>query len=246
MTIYHTTNYSQFKIAKENREIRGQKILNSIRIKNLLPEKPILVTPEMQVLDGQHRLWAAQQLQLPIYYTISREEIGLQDLARLNIQRPWGMTDYLNLYKHQNPNYSFLDEILTKYNLDLYLSFVIKSLGYGIDCGEDFRKGTYKLKDTREKLEMRMEKVFECYQTFSKVFKSPRIVNADILAALWWTVDCLYYNHDKFIKKIKSSHYKDDFRAALEYRKRPRIQEEFKKIILKGESKEFQSRFSDQ
>lgn len=60
MDIYQTRDYSQFKISKRNRAVVGKQIVKSIIEKNLLPEKPILVTSDMHVLDGQHRLWAAE------------------------------------------------------------------------------------------------------------------------------------------------------------------------------------------
>lgn len=66
-----TKDYNIFKKHPNNREIfhaNLEKIKRSIQIKNLLEYRPIIVDKKMQVIDGQHRLEAARQLGVPIYY----------------------------------------------------------------------------------------------------------------------------------------------------------------------------------
>lgn len=92
-----TKDYSIFKILGENRQINERNlnnIIQSMRIKNLLHIEPIKVNKDMGVIDGQHRLMAAQILGLEVVYTIESDlEVG--DISLLNIQKDWSNEDYL-------------------------------------------------------------------------------------------------------------------------------------------------------
>ena len=71
MSIQHTTNYNQFKLVQFNREKSAHhisQIKKKIKENNLLHLHPILVNLKGEVIDGQHRLQAAQELEVPIYY----------------------------------------------------------------------------------------------------------------------------------------------------------------------------------
>jgi hypothetical protein len=68
--IYKTTDYDIFKTLAENRPISVKqvgKLVREIQRKNMLHIKPIDVTADMEVVDGQHRLAAARELGVPIY-----------------------------------------------------------------------------------------------------------------------------------------------------------------------------------
>jgi hypothetical protein len=68
-TIHKTTDYDQFKFLESQRNVtRTSAVLESIKQKNMLDLKPIICNKEKYVLDGQHRLLAAKQLRVPIYY----------------------------------------------------------------------------------------------------------------------------------------------------------------------------------
>ena len=72
-TIYKTTDYSQFKFLPGNRKIAGNILIESILEKNKLATHPIVVSKDMFVIDGQHRLDAASSLGIPIYYIIDED-----------------------------------------------------------------------------------------------------------------------------------------------------------------------------
>ena len=96
-----TKNYSMFKIIEENRKIDPlnlKKIVTSIQSKNLLHLRPILVSKDFEIFDGQHRLEAAKQLGIEIYYDI-KENLEVDDIYALNsAQKNWTSEDYLNFY----------------------------------------------------------------------------------------------------------------------------------------------------
>jgi len=101
--IYKTDDLSKFTFKPENRDIEPDnlnKIRASLRIRNLLELKPLLVNEKMQVIDGQHRLVAARELGLPVWYTIQKEE-NPEDIFLLQTQKTWSRVDYLKYYAHK-------------------------------------------------------------------------------------------------------------------------------------------------
>lgn len=116
--IYKTTNYDQFIINEANRPIKDRRVrqlAEAIEKKNLLDEYPIDVTDRMEVMDGQHRLAAAELLKLPIYYRFT--ELTIVDTREAGrLREKWGLGDYLHHYcKLQHPEYIKLQEFLDKY-----------------------------------------------------------------------------------------------------------------------------------
>lgn len=104
-----TSDYSIFKLLDYNRGLdipNLDRIVASLKIKNMLHLRPILVRSDMAVLDGQHRLEAAKKLGVEIFYQI-QEEAEDEDIILLNAnQKGWETADYLNHYaKKGNPNY---------------------------------------------------------------------------------------------------------------------------------------------
>ena len=74
--IQRTTTLDKFKLKKGNRfinEAHVKALIDSIKKHNLLHLQPIIVDTNMNVIDGQHRLKAAERLQVPIYYVIAAD-----------------------------------------------------------------------------------------------------------------------------------------------------------------------------
>jgi hypothetical protein len=101
MTIQTTTNYKLFKSITSNREIdKGhvKKLAASILRKNLLFIRPIIVNTAMEIIDGQHRLAACQQLRQPVSYVVA-EGLTKDDIAILNTaQKNWTSLDFITFY----------------------------------------------------------------------------------------------------------------------------------------------------
>lgn len=97
--VYITTDYNQFKILTDNREV------NQIHVKRLVESFnemhlvcPIIVNEKMEVIDGQHRLQASIETGLPIYY-IQVPGYGIKEVQRLNAnQKNWTKLDFLEMY----------------------------------------------------------------------------------------------------------------------------------------------------
>jgi hypothetical protein len=137
-----TEDLSIFKKAEGNRDIDPanlKKIVNSIKINNMLELRPLTVNKNMEVLDGQHRLEAAKVLGLPVYYEINVDATP-EDMILLNTaQKGWSMDDYVKFYASRgDENYIRVLDLAKKY--DCSAASIISLSGKGYSTGEGTRR----------------------------------------------------------------------------------------------------------
>lgn len=113
-----TKDYSIFREFSSNREIDQKhvnQLVRSIEKHNLLKVNPIVVDKQMRVIDGQHRLAAAQILDVEIYYI--QDEINRKDISLLNSnQKNWSAMDYINFYTVEKvPAYMKFSNLVNNY-----------------------------------------------------------------------------------------------------------------------------------
>jgi hypothetical protein len=110
MHIQKTLDYSIFKKEKRNRPISQanvEKLMYSLLENNLMESKPVLVSKEMIVIDGQHRLAAAKALNMPIYYCVIEHD-HMEAIQLLNsAQKQWTAEDFFHFH-NELPNAIFL------------------------------------------------------------------------------------------------------------------------------------------
>lgn len=104
-SIRKTFNYGKFGFREHNRHTSRQSVET---IKKSFIQKqlaiPIIVDENYLIADGQNRYFAAQGLNLPIYYTII-EGITKEDIIRLNLHSSkWTNSDWLTYYLTVNEN----------------------------------------------------------------------------------------------------------------------------------------------
>lgn len=150
--IESTRNYQQFNVLTYNRPILTANLENikkSVELNNLLPINPIIVDKDMNVIDGQHRLEAARQLGIDIYYIVS-DNIAPEDMISLNAaMRQWLLSDYANFYAGMgNPHYKSLITFCEKYEISFSLGILL--LGNSAytqhemkSMREEFKKGEF-------------------------------------------------------------------------------------------------------
>ena len=72
LVIYETNDYEKFKLLGLNRPLTDNHSLEQvIKENNLLKYNAMIVTPDFEVLDGQHRLEICKKLGMPIFYIIN-------------------------------------------------------------------------------------------------------------------------------------------------------------------------------
>jgi len=164
-----TINYSLFKFRKDNRAINNthlEKLIFSIKTKNLLSVTPILVNEEFEVIDGQHRLLAAKALKVEVYYIVEKSITG-KDIPRLNISKSWSSEDFLKHYlAEEHPEYKKLKDFMIKNELTLHIAIDMTSKGSCHKKNNDFKNGTYRFlyKEGDEILEI-------CHETIDYIKK---------------------------------------------------------------------------
>ena len=97
--IHVTTNYRQFKILHGNRKMSSGHV--SALIKSMTEKYipvPIIVNQHNEIIDGQHRFQAIENLGLPLHYIVM-DDLGLPDVQRLNARnKNWTLDDHLDSY----------------------------------------------------------------------------------------------------------------------------------------------------
>ncbi|MGI4735038.1 MAG: CHC2 zinc finger domain-containing protein [Janthinobacterium lividum] len=145
---FQTTDYDMFHLLPENRPVdlgHVRKLVAMITKSNLLHVKPLDVTTTMGVIDGQHRLAAARQLGLPVYYKIG-QQLTQADITTLNVaQRNWQGTDYLHYWTVKGKtDYVALTAFMKRHSK---LSFSNAKMMLGVSTksnAEEFRAGQWK------------------------------------------------------------------------------------------------------
>lgn len=148
-----TKNYDAFRLLETNREIKPgyvKKIKNSILEKNLLAYNPIIVNKDMIVIDGQHRLEAARQLDTEIYYVIAKFA-NAKDVRNLNSsQSRWTMEDFVKSFAKTNPDYQYLWDFSQSNSLPLSVASLILSNFTSSGSSASIRNGNFKVKNTKQ------------------------------------------------------------------------------------------------
>ena len=96
MHLKSTRTYSIFNKVIGNRNLDPK---NLKRIKESINEiglqMPILVNQNKSIIDGQHRLQAAKELEIPITYIVSKDSCE-QNIDQLQISKKWTALDFCN------------------------------------------------------------------------------------------------------------------------------------------------------
>lgn len=148
-TIQSTTNYGMFQLMKGNRAVDYNHVKRLKRSMekdpHLFASNPIQVNENNYIIDGQHRRQAAQELGVPVYYTVSIG-ISLDDTRVLNItQKRWTLLDFAQSFADSGrEDYR---QFLTAYRQfpNLAPSIIVMCLqgGHRANGSVDFRRGEF-------------------------------------------------------------------------------------------------------
>ena len=86
--VLYEKNYTKFTLFDNNREINEthvEELIASMRKSGQL--MPVVVTPEKEVIDGQHRLKACEKLGIPVSYVVNSSGNSKQ-IAVMNSRLP--------------------------------------------------------------------------------------------------------------------------------------------------------------
>jgi hypothetical protein len=147
-----TKDYAIFKTVEGNRPINPKHVETlkaAIQQSNLLDICPIVVDKDFAVIDGQHRLAAAKELGIPVWY---RQDISLDiaSLITLNAnQQKWTAGDYVNYYAARgNPDYLRFKRCMMAINVDVRALLATISRLVGGSFYRHLKSGTFKFSET--------------------------------------------------------------------------------------------------
>lgn len=178
MEIKSTKNYKQFEFVQSNRDIDEahlKRLKEAIMEKNMLSLTPIIVNQKMEVIDGQHRLKAAEQLGVEIYYLMDTG-IGESEMSALNaIKKNWKLEDYLNHYMIVGkPEYKKVGAFVRSHsNIPLSAAILLLGADYG-GLTKDFRRGAFVVAnlDDANQISKEIEKLSELGSSIGKFIYS--------------------------------------------------------------------------
>lgn len=155
LRIQATKAYAQFTILDANRAIDPKhvdKLKRSIEAEDLLHAYPIVCCAEkgkLVVLDGQHRLRAAEQLGWAIHYLVSPVMTPRHMAAVNNAPRSWRLKDYARYFGAENADYGAAVAFAEAHEINLSDAFNLLAhdggLGGGGGPAAAWKRGTYKI-----------------------------------------------------------------------------------------------------
>lgn len=154
-------DYKKLSFLKENRPIdRNQvnKLKASIQETGYWDECPIIVDKDMNIIDGQHRFTACQEMGIPIKYIVSKT-MDINTLAVINTtQKNWNIGDFVNFYAHQdNVSYIMLQAFVkeNKINPSIAIMLIKNAVSGGSDSAiiksGNFTVTQKEIKDAQER-----------------------------------------------------------------------------------------------
>lgn len=250
--IEQTKNYQMFKFDKSNRPVDQRHLsmlTDAIRNRNLLKEFPILVTADHVIIDGQHRLRAAEKLNVPIFYVVTKNMTAKDAASVNNVTERWSNSDWLHSWIAQgNQEYVKFSKFLQRYPwITQSVAMNLVSYGDRTQLASKFKNGTFVCND----LEF-AEKVlcgvldFKPHTTFYRQ------------AAFVGAVACLFehaaYDHNRMMARLEYSSrkmvkcadvqgYLDMFEDIYNYRTREGFRAEFRVLHANSTKRDPARRF---
>lgn len=124
-----TRDYNKFKFSKNNREIKHssvEKLKASMKEHGFISGRPVLVTSDNIVIDGQHRLIAAKELDIEMHYEVIDGDYMKKMIELNSTQTNWTLTDYIKSYASLNIEcYRKLLRFQEKYKLGMSVSIAL-------------------------------------------------------------------------------------------------------------------------
>lgn len=150
--ILSTTDYGIFNKLLGNREYnKGLLVVLEESILNdgdYLRFNPILVNEKMEVIDGQHRLKKAEDLEKPIFYIIGHG-LTLRHAQIFNSRkRGWVAKDFLQSYLAEGKrDYQILDDFCKEYKFSIAIGVKFLTHSRNQEGMRLFREGKLYVKD---------------------------------------------------------------------------------------------------
>ena len=152
-----SSNYKMFSFLDYNRELNkkhiGQLVASFVQYGQI---QPIVCNKKLQVIDGQHRFKACQELGLPVFYIINQKATTKIISVINNTQKGWNHDDYIRHFSHSShPNnleYRKVAKFKKDHNLPYAVIFLlcraeVNKVRESNTSSDGFKDGTFKAQD---------------------------------------------------------------------------------------------------
>ena len=203
-TIRKSQDYDSFKTVLGNRTVRPAHVKKLKLAIQSDPESikynPILVNEKSEIIDGQHRKAAIEQLGLPVYY-VTVEGLILEDVQKLNsVAKQWQPIDYAEAFKQLgNKNYEYYVELKKGQYKELGLNHDSLMRYLALDnpiTSQSFNEGKLKVDNFDETLKLlqQLHEIGEFYPRYN--------IRSFALAYLRFARE-ERYDHKRMVKQMK-------------------------------------------
>jgi hypothetical protein len=210
--IYWTKNYDVFIFLDGNRYPRTQadfshikELKSSIELNGWWKTSHIIVNKNMQVMDGQYRIWALKELlnETGISYNIGfviDNSITLREVQIMNsTSRKWTYIDFASSYsKSGNKSYQFILEMYESFKFPFNAILTLINNGEFANNYKEFKDGKIVISPNQK------EKIFfyaTCIEKLSDIF--PQYKTGKFISALTFFLGKDKFNFDEFLHKVK-------------------------------------------
>ena len=207
-TLQFTKDYDKFVFTEDNRdterahirELKGSLERNGFLKSKAISVKHIPGSSKLRVIDGQHRLLAAKELGINVWYKIDND-IAEDALPDLQIAKKWLPKDYLKHFVAKGKaEYAKLAEICDMFP-GVSISSVVLLLRGGINeesYMNDFRAGVVKLTHLKQAVE-----ALELAEELNKSYKHAWLHGRTFLSAFIQILALPGYDHKIMLGKLK-------------------------------------------
>lgn len=201
-TVFLEDDYSKFKQLQGNRVVepsRVKKIIKSIKSVGLI-ECPIVCNEKMEVIDGQGRLAACQQLGLPVPYMVI-EGLEIETCRAMNIhQENWGLIDYIRSFADKgSESFARLLFFTEESGFSLSTSLSIATAKCPRSISEEVKSGS--LEFTEEDLDKAIN-IAEYLHRFDDIRTNRR---AELYKAIQTIIEIPEVDNERLVAKIHQS-----------------------------------------
>lgn len=214
-TIHSTSDYSQFKVMEGNRNVSRVHVKELQRLMidngNLTNNFPIIVNKNFEVLDGQHRLQALQELGWEVAYVI-------EDGATINMVRAinlgnknWNWRDIAESYETLgNHEYGWFLRYLDRHGLSFSIAMRFCDLNAGRNVSSsDYYQGYLFIAD-----KTKAEEMAEHYKEVLKYLPED-ISQREIAYSIFNLRKSPYYDGERMIHKLEQLGHTLPLRASV-------------------------------
>ena len=154
-TLYKTTDYDMFDLISWNRSIKfnrpeSKKLFRSMKQFGFLPSHPIMVrrseSGSLIVFDGQHRLYFARQLGLPVYFVIDDSGISIPEHQQTN--RKWDFGEHFERWQTEGiSDYKEVIDFANRYKITIgQAAGILAGTATSSNVRHAVENGTYRIK----------------------------------------------------------------------------------------------------